>query len=213
MMPLEIESFEGEKKAFFYIPDISGFTRFINSSPINESREVISGLLNTIIDSNFLGLKIAEIEGDAVLFYSLDDIPDLFELECQVKKTFIDFQKKLSEYKNLNYKLNGLTLKVIVHYGSVAVSHIKGLNKLIGSDLILAHRILKNNIREDEYLLMTQDYLSTQKNQLIENCFLWSEYKEGVEKYEYFGEVEFSYIRLSPLKHCNFPEFYIHKQL
>lgn len=204
MRLLEVESFEGVKNAFFFIPDISGFTRFINSSPIEESRHIISGLLNSVLDSNILNLKVAEIEGDAVVFYSLDTIPDLIQLEYQAKKTFSDFHQTLQNYKKQNYRLNGLTLKIIVHYGKVVASDLRGITKLIGSDIILAHRILKNNIHEDEYLLMTKNYLNTQQQELIDKTFLWSEYKEGIEQYEYFGQIEFSYIRLSPLKHISF---------
>ena len=56
-----------------FIPDISGFTRFVNQTEIEHSRYIIEELLETIINSNQLGLKVSEIEGDAILFYKFGD--------------------------------------------------------------------------------------------------------------------------------------------
>lgn len=198
----EINPFEDIKEAFLYIPDISGFTRFINHSNIHSSKHIIKMLLETIIDSNILNLKIAEIQGDAITFYQLGTPPNLSKVEAQVKKTFLDFQKAI---KGLNCLTNApdlhdLSLKIIIHYGTVSTTEIKGVPKLLGSDMILAHRILKNNINEDEYLLMTDKYLQTQSGNSIKKSFLWSEVKQGKKSYDYFGPVSFSYVVLTSLK-------------
>ncbi|MEM6380660.1 MAG: DUF2652 domain-containing protein, partial [Bacteroidota bacterium] len=52
-----------------FIPDISGFTRFVKTTERNHSRHIISELLELLIDENDIGLTVAEIEGDAILFY------------------------------------------------------------------------------------------------------------------------------------------------
>ncbi len=52
-----------------FIPDISGFTQFVNETEIQDSQHIIEELLEAIIDANEIGLEISEIEGDAILFY------------------------------------------------------------------------------------------------------------------------------------------------
>jgi hypothetical protein len=198
-----ISRFEEIKPAFLYIPDISGFTKFINDTNLHESKKYIHDLLEVILDSNILNLKVAEIAGDAIVFYSTGTPPNLTKLESQTKKTFLDFQKALKKIEGENEfvnELHDLSLKIIVHYGDVATTEIKGVTKLIGSDLILAYRILKNNIKENEYLLMTNQYLSTQPHALSNKSFVWSEIKEGVIKYDFFGSIYYKYVPLTPLK-------------
>jgi hypothetical protein len=155
------------------------------------------------LDANILNLKVAEIMGDAIVFYKTGVPPNLTKLECQTKKTFKDFQraKKKMESKNIFSKeLHNLSLKIIVHYGEISTTEIKGIPKLIGSDLILAYRILKNNIKEHEYLLMTDQYLKTQKKNYMDKSFRWSEIKNGVTVYDYFETINYKYIPLAPLR-------------
>ena len=63
-----------------FIPDISGFTKFVNETEIEHSRIIIEELLENIINSNKLGLHISEVEGDAILFYRFGDSPSIEEI-------------------------------------------------------------------------------------------------------------------------------------
>ena len=58
-----------DNKGLLFIPDISGFTRFVNGTEIEHSRMIIQELLEGLINSNLMELEISEIEGDAILFY------------------------------------------------------------------------------------------------------------------------------------------------
>ena len=58
-----------ENRGLLFIPDISGFTRFVNEVEIEHSRFIIQQLLETLIRANDSNLQISEIEGDAILFY------------------------------------------------------------------------------------------------------------------------------------------------
>ena len=55
------------EKALIYIPDISGFTKFVTQTEISHSNHIIAELIEIIINANDLNLQISEIEGDAVL--------------------------------------------------------------------------------------------------------------------------------------------------
>jgi hypothetical protein len=199
----QIDSFEDVKPAFLYIPDISGYTQFINSTNIKYSRKLIHELLEIIVDSNILNLKIAEIQGDAILFYKLGTPPSINKLESQAKRTFLNFQERLEEMRmkyDLLRKAPDLSLKIIVHFGIIGTMEIKNIVKLLGSDMVLAHRILKNNIKEKEYLLMTSQYINSQSPSMIQKSFAWSNLKSGKKTYDYLGTIHYKYISLAPLK-------------
>ena len=79
------------------IPDISGFTEFMSETDFELSSKVIPSLLNKIVYSNEIGLKISEIEGDAVLFYKAGELPPFKELieQCRILQTVAYFESKV----------------------------------------------------------------------------------------------------------------------
>src|SRR5688572_33411576 len=77
-----------ENKGLLFIPDISGFTKFVTEMEIEHSRHIIQELLEILIDSNEIGLEVSEVEGDAILFYRFGDTPKLNEVYKQVEKMF-----------------------------------------------------------------------------------------------------------------------------
>src|SRR5688572_2576743 len=134
-----------ENKGLIFIPDISGFTRFINQIEIEHGSLIIQELLETIINSNRIGLEVSEVEGDAILFYKFGNPPPLSELYKQVEEMFCAFHKSLIAYDQRKYcqclacmSVNNLTLKVITHYGEFTGYQVKNFNKLIGKDVIVA---------------------------------------------------------------------------
>ncbi|HEY4337501.1 MAG TPA: DUF2652 domain-containing protein, partial [Puia sp.] len=82
-----------ENKGLLFIPDISGFTRFVNGTDIDHSRLIIQELLETLINANQSGFEVSEIEGDAILFYKFGDKPEMGALYKQVEAMFCGFHK------------------------------------------------------------------------------------------------------------------------
>src|SRR5688500_16984597 len=139
-----------ENKGLLFIPDISGFTRFINETEIDHSRLIIQELLEILINANEVGLEISEIEGDAILFYKFGASPNLQELYRQVEKMFCAFHKHLVAYEYRRFcqctactSAINLTLKIVTHYGEFAGYNVKNFHKLIGKDITIAHQLLK----------------------------------------------------------------------
>ena len=195
-----------EDQALIFIPDISGFTKFVTKCEINHTNHIISNLINIILDSNPLELKVSEIEGDAVLFYFKGMPPKKEEIIQQSKRMFIDFHTNLKAMeRNFFCKCgscttaSNLTLKFIVHYGICKEVPIHNSTKLIGSDVILAHRLLKNNVPEREYILLSENILKSQQSELIIEED-WVDMKSNIENFEDFGEIKTKYIPLSPLR-------------
>jgi hypothetical protein len=133
---------------------------------LKHTRLIIQELLETLINANQIGLEVSEIEGDAILFYKFGEPPNLEELYKQVKKMFCEFHWQLIAYDRSRFcqceactSAVNLTLKVISHYGEFTGYNVKNFSKLIGKDIIVAHQLLKNDIREHEYWLVTNDLL------------------------------------------------------
>jgi hypothetical protein len=193
-----------ENKGLLFIPDISGFTRFINETEIEHSRLVIQELLETLINANQIGLEISEIEGDAILFYKFGDSPRLEELYKQIEKMFCAFHRHLIAYEFRRLcqckactSAVGLTLKVITHYGEFTGYNVRSFNKLLGKDIIVAHQLLKNDIDQHEYWLITPP-LAGQDNPPTDFAS-WMTWKSSAKQTE-GGEIPFHYTQLSPLK-------------
>lgn len=192
-----------ENKGLIFIPDISGFSRFVSEMEIEHSRLIIGELLEILIDANQTGLTVSEIEGDAILFYKFGDPPPLEEVFLQVKGMFEAFHKNLMNYENRRYcqckaclSAIDLTLKVITHYGEFTGYKVKDFNKLIGKDIIVAHRLLKNDIANHEYWLVTADLA---KNASLSNLAEWMTWSDSTKQTEE-GPVSFRYAQLRPLK-------------
>jgi len=146
-----------------FFPDISGFTEFVTETEIEHGRHIIAALLEEIIKSNYLKFVVSEIEGDAILFYKGDSNPDLNELlslSLEVYKKFHDLLKILDDSTHCSCgacsTIHRLKLKFIIHFGEVRTIKIHNFEKLYGLDVIIAHRLLKNDIDYKEYILITQ---------------------------------------------------------
>jgi hypothetical protein len=198
-----------ENRGLLFIPDISGFTRFVNESEIEHSRLIIQELLELLINANQLGLEVSEIEGDAILFYKFGESPDLRELYQQVERMFRDFHRHLSFYERGRYcqckacvSAINLTLKVITHYGEFTGYNVKNFNKLIGKDVIVAHQLLKNEIGQHEYWLVTNPLVQAPPPTGLAQWMEWNHSSKQTE----IGTIPFYYTQLSPLKKIMPPE-------
>jgi hypothetical protein len=190
-----------ENRGLLFIPDISGFSKFVNEVEIEHSRFIIQQLLNSLINSNDSGLKISEIEGDAILFYKFGEPEQLSALYGQVEKMFKAFHQYLLAYDNRKIcqckaciSAADLTLKVITHYGEFTPLSVQKFNKLIGKDVIVAHQLLKNDIPQHEYWLVTKDL--TMEPPGLTEWMHWSKSSKTTET----GEIDFFYTPLTSLK-------------
>ncbi len=194
---------DGLHPTLLFIPDITGFTRFVNNTEINHSRHIIEELLETVIDADTLGLEVSEIEGDAILFFKDGGAPSMEELLVQVKNMYTAFHSHLKKYKNRRIcqcgacsTTNNLTLKFIVHFGETAKNQVKQFTKLFGSDVITAHRLLKNDVSRDEYLLITD---SLKPDDGLARAIANASFCKGEASYD-VGTVSYAYLDLHSIR-------------
>ena len=192
-----------ENRGLLFIPDISGFTRFVNEVEIEHSRFIIQQLLEVLIKANDSGLEISEVEGDAILFYKFGEPQQLDTLYKQVERMFQAFHGYLIAYDNRKIcqckaciSAVGLSLKVITHYGEFTPLSVQGFNKLIGKDVIIAHQLLKNDIPQHEYWLVTKELLKNEQPAALAKWMRWDTSTKHTET----GKINFHYTQLGPLK-------------
>lgn len=193
-----------QNKGLLFIPDISGFTRFVNETEIEHSRIIIQELLELLINSNRIGLQVSEIEGDAILFYKYGELPDLAALYNQVAEMFCAFHRRIIAYDNHRFcqcvackSAIQLTLKVITHYGEFTGYNVHNFQKLIGKDIIVAHQLLKNEIEQHEYWLVTQGLFPETDMATLPSWMTWNSSEQQTPT----GPVLFQYTQLGQLKH------------
>ena len=188
-----------ENKGLLFIPDISGFSRFVAETEIDHSRLIIQELLEILINANNIGLEISEIEGDAILFYKFGEPPGMTDIYRQVEKMFVEFHRSIIAYEQRRYcqckaciSAINLTLKVMARYGEFTGYNVKNFSKLIGKDIIVAHQLLKNDIPQHEYWLITQNLLPEGKPLDFATWMKWDRSTKQTES----GEVVFQYTQL-----------------
>jgi len=188
--------------ALLFMPDISGFTQFINETEILHSQQIIQELLETLIECNQIGLKVGEIEGDAIFFYKLGDKPDMTTLLRQVEVMFTTFHQHLRLYDQQRIcpckaceSAVKLALKVVSHYGEVTGIAVKDHKKLFGKDVIVIHRLLKNNLNKKEYVVVTDPLANGSTEKTLPE---WYAPQSAIETYD-VGEVQFYFSDLSNL--------------
>lgn len=146
------------------IPDISGFTQFAEETAIEHGAHIIEELLEIILACNTNNLDVAEIEGDAVFFYTYQT--HLWKnIWHQLTKTFEKFHHHLKRYEvqricqcGACLAANNLSLKFILHKGETILMHSLKKAKPYGNAVIKSHKLLKNNVPSREYVLMTDEF-------------------------------------------------------
>lgn len=77
-------------------------------------------------------------------------------------------------------EIGKLKLKAILHYGQVAFTKVKNIQKISGENVFLAHRLVKNSVPSNEYILLTEDFVDKYQS-LNLNTNGFEEYTEHCE--------------------------------
>ena len=185
--------------ALYFMPDISGFTNFVTSTEIEHSKHIISDLLEILLDNNIIRLKLVEIEGDALFMYTTD-FPLFYQLIEQSKKMLNAFSEHIQRYNTSRIcecgacvSAQDLKIKFLIHYGEISFMRVKDIVKPYGADVIKIHRLLKNSIPSDQYLLLSKSTLDFYKKE--ESSI--SEFTLNEDVYDY-GTSQYAFTELKP---------------
>ena len=178
------------ERGFLVLADISGFTAFVTTTELEHGPPIIAELLESVIERLSPPLEVQEVEGDAVFAFAVDDtvVPAASLLDV-VDDAFAAFSARRSRLAaddsctcRACRSVDTLDLKVIAHHGAFLRQTVAGRRQLGGTDVILAHRLLKNGLARTGYLLLTdaaREYMDLDATGLVAQS----------ERYEHLGEV------------------------
>jgi hypothetical protein len=139
--------------------------------PVPPAYAVMSSLLDVIVERVAPMFRVAEIEGDAVFAYALDDPGRGVGAEPLlgvVRSAYRGFRERIDEAMVVHkhacqacFLLPSLELKFVLHHGDFVIQPIAGQARVIGPSVNVAHRLLKNTVPDATghraYLFMTDD--------------------------------------------------------
>lgn len=190
-----------ETNATILIPDISGFTEFMTTTELDHGSHAINYLLEAIIEAVGDEYEISEIEGDAVLMFKRGPAPtkkEILEICLKIFNGF-HFKRKWMEQHTVCpcgacQAIINLTLKFIVHHGPIREMKVGRFVTLSGTDVIVAHRLMKNSVPSNEYLLLTEKLLKHLPDSDEPSEMQWS---NSSEEFASIGKVEYQFTLLS----------------
>ncbi|CAA9373155.1 MAG: hypothetical protein AVDCRST_MAG60-251 [uncultured Nocardioides sp.] len=154
-------------RGLLLIADMGGYTEYMSTHRMSLAHAEVntSRLLERVIDA-VPHLELIEIEGDAAFLYRQTDTEDPERLVDEVLRAAVAMHRAFHverEYVATNLcpcagckEAANLTLKFVAHVGDVATQTIRQRLKLVGIDVILVHRLLKNTVPLREYVLLTE---------------------------------------------------------
>jgi uncharacterized protein YndB with AHSA1/START domain len=150
------------ERGCFVIADISGYTGYVVESPLEHAEDVLTDV--TALVSEHLGqvLSLNKQEGDAIFGYALERSLDGAMLLDTIEECYFSFRNRLVGIEratscdcNACAKLPELDLKFVVHAGDFIRRPVARGEELTGSAVIVAHRLLKNDVEEKGYALLS----------------------------------------------------------
>jgi len=175
------------------LADISGFTEFVAGTELEHGPPIIAALLEEVMAKLSPPLEIQEVEGDAVFALAPDRAlaprEHLLDVLDQAFAAFRARQRELEADESCGCRacrgVGSLDLKIVAHHGRFLRQLVGGRGQVAGTDVILAHRLLKNGLdHRRAYLLITEaalDWIGIDR--------ATPALTPHVERYEHLGDV------------------------
>jgi hypothetical protein len=155
----------GSQRALLLIADIGGYTDYMRAHRMSLAHAEVNTarLLEAVIDAAD-GFELIEIEGDAAfLSRRANGDATVRAMTGAVVAMHRAFHHE-RRYVAANLcpcdgctQTENLKLKFVAHVGEVATQTIRDRTKLVGLDVILVHRLLKNSVPAPEYVLCSEE--------------------------------------------------------
>ncbi len=167
-------------QGFVVLLDISGYTRFIRSHNIRHvpvigkefrkaseahGEQVVTDLLETLLNATSDILRPEKLEGDAILMSAVPDDQAEFArtLVSRLQDVFRVFHERIRDIAfcttclcDCCSKMGELKVKAIAHHGPFLIKQVASFREIAGQEIIRAHRLLKNSVDSNEYLMLTE---------------------------------------------------------
>jgi uncharacterized protein YndB with AHSA1/START domain len=151
----------------FLIADISGYTGYLADVELDHAQDILADLIGAVVTALRPGFRLAKLEGDAAFTFATAERLDGSMLLDTIERCYFGFRRRRRDVRQATacdcsacVRIPDLDLKFVVHHGLAIHQKVAGRAELLGSDVIVAHRLLKNEVVEqlgvDAYALITQ---------------------------------------------------------
>jgi Protein of unknown function (DUF2652) len=192
------------ESATILIPDISGYTEFLTKTELVHSSHIINELLDAILVANGGDFELSEVEGDALLLYHKGTPIQADALVRQCLGMFQSFhtQIKIIERDSVCQcgackTASNLSLKFVAHHGMIQEIKVRQFTKCSGLDMVVAHRLLKNRIASDEYILATPSCFDFASLEQSPGALAW---ERSSDEYPAIGIIDYQYAPLAGVR-------------
>ncbi len=151
----------------FLIADISGYTGYLADVELDHAQDILADLIGAVVTALRPNFRLAKLEGDAAFTYATVDKVDGSMLLDTIERCYFGFRRRRRDVRqatscecNACARIPDLNLKFVVHHGVAIRQKVAGRQELLGSDVIMVHRLLKNEVVDQlgmsAYALITQ---------------------------------------------------------
>ena len=151
----------------FLIADISGYTGYLADVELDHAQDILADLVGAVVTALRPNFRLAKLEGDAAFTFATVETIDGSMLLDTLERCYFGFRRRRRDVRqatscgcNACVRIPDLDLKFVVHHGRAIIQKVAGRQELLGSDVIVVHRLLKNEVVEklgiDAYALISQ---------------------------------------------------------
>ena len=153
--------------ACFLIADISGYTGYLADVELDHAQDILADLIGAVVTALRPNFRLAKLEGDAAFTWMPGETIDGSMLLDTIERCYFGFRRRRRDVRqatscpcNACVRIPDLDLKFVVHHGEAIVQKVAGRQELLGSDVIVVHRLLKNDVVDSlgikAYALLSQ---------------------------------------------------------
>lgn len=185
-------------RALLLLADIGGYTEFMRLHRLNlaHSQEITQRLLEAMLDA-VPALRLVEVEGDALFLAAPATAGEWVPSALAMYRAFHARQQWMAAHNlcvcDACRQIGRLRVKFVAHLGEVATQRIRDTEKLVGVDVIAAHRMLKSTVPSAEYVLMSEPLYQQLDPELRDRAVPVEQELEGL------GRVPLYFVGLSEL--------------
>src|SRR5512141_2726392 len=191
------------KKGYFILTDISGYTEFLTKSELDHAQDALQNLFDVQLAQIRYPLVISGFRGDAIFLYvpetNFCEPQSLLETLENLYIVFADTLRQMVHNTTCTCRacrnMSRLDLKMVIHYGEYSIQRLADREELLGADVIVPHRMLKNNVIErtgiESYALFSE--AAAEASRLSELAFPLVPHSEA---YEHLGEIKMQVLDL-----------------
>ncbi len=151
----------------FLIADVSGYTGYLADVELGHAQDILADLIGAVVTALRPGFRLSKLEGDAAFTFAPVDKVDGSALLDTIERCYFSFRRRRRDVRQATScecqacaRIPDLDLKFVVHHGAAVLHRVAGRQELLGSDVVVAHRLLKNDVVQtlgvDAYALISQ---------------------------------------------------------